>query len=74
MFQVRLAACIGAGMNPGFQVAIQVLIGIQFRGVGREIEDGYLLLVCLQPLGYLLAVMDLEVVERSDRPSVRYPG
>jgi hypothetical protein len=43
MFQVRLGACIGAGMNPAFQVAIQILVGIQFRGVGREIEDRYLI-------------------------------
>ena len=70
MFRVRLGACVGAGMNPGLQVAVQVLVGIQFRRVRRKIEDGYLLLVLLEPLGYLLAVVDLEIVEdQVDLPS-----
>ena len=47
MFQVRLGSRIGAGMNPAFQVAAQVLVGVQLQGIGGEIEDNDLVFVLL---------------------------
>ncbi len=50
-------------MDSLFQIVVQVFIRVQFGSIGRKIKDSDLALMCFKPLGYLLAVVDSEVIE-----------
>ena len=64
MLDERLLGSRGnAAMHPRLEVAVQVLVGIQLRGVGRQIEHLDRLSVRLEPGADHRGVVDLEVVE-----------
>ena len=50
-------------MDSLFQIVVQVFIRVQFGSIGRKIKDSDLALMCFKPLGYILAVVDSEVIE-----------
>lgn len=50
-------------MNPDFQITIQVLIRIDLRGVGGQLEHLDFLKVLVQPLVYQFAVMNSQVFD-----------
>lgn len=51
------------GTQPGFEVPVQVFVGIDLRRVRREIEDLNLIHPLRQPCGDPLGVMDFQVIE-----------
>jgi hypothetical protein len=61
--QFRFACGGNPGMNPDFQITIQVLIRIELGRVGRQVEHLNLLKVLFQPLVNQFAVMYSQVVD-----------
>jgi hypothetical protein len=49
-------------MHTGLQIAVEVLIRVQFRRIGREVEKFDLMFFSLQPFLDLLGVMDTQVI------------
>lgn len=50
-------------MNDGLQITIQVFIRVQFRRIGRKIEDLYLFFMFFQPLFNIFAMMNMKVIQ-----------
>ena len=63
MLQVVFGLGGNAGMNPVFQVSVEIFVGGEFRGVGRKMEEVYLILMCFSPFCHFSGMMYLEVVE-----------
>ena len=63
-----LVACYAAlvSMHSTLQIVVQILVGIQFRRVRRQIEHLDLFFVFVEPGLDRLAVMDPQVVEDED--------
>lgn len=51
------------GTQPGFEVPVEVLIGIDLRRVRREIEDFNPILALGQPCGDQLGMMHFQVIQ-----------
>ena len=50
-------------MDQGLQIAVEILVGVEFRGVGGEEEDLDVFGMLLQPVPNLVAVMHSQVVQ-----------
>ena len=63
-FLERLSgACWGLGMNSGFQITIEVLVGIEFWAIGRQPKKAHPAFRPFNPLLNRFAVMDPQIVE-----------
>ena len=53
----------GLRLKPPLQIAIQIFIGIAFRGVRRQIEDLDLLLMFLKPVLHGVTMMHFQIIQ-----------
>lgn len=60
-------------MEQRIQVAIQILVWVELRGVGRQEEQLDVFRVLFQPVPNLAAVMHTQVVQNQKTPCVRHP-
>jgi hypothetical protein len=65
-FQCFFAACRLTGMDARFEIAVQIFIRVQCRGVRGQIKNLDLVLALGQPFLNLACVMGAQIVENQE--------
>ena len=61
-------------VDPALEVTVEVLIGIQFRRIGRQEEDLDMRRIALDPFGDFASLVDSEVVENQEDGALASPN
>ena len=57
-------------MNRSLQIAVEVFVRIEFRGVRRQIEDLDLSGMLFKPIAHAATLVHVEIVEDQKRPRI----